>query len=115
MTATDTIDIETRDFGKVSLCYIMYLVGFIFPIAALAGLVFAYMQEPSGHRQFAIRTFWWGLLILFVGSILTLLLVGWLILLAWAIWTLTRVFSGWSLARDGKDISIPTTLGFMAR
>ncbi|MFG6569777.1 DUF4870 family protein [Sulfitobacter sp. 1A13679] len=115
MTTVDNFEAGGQDRTKLTISYILYLVGFVFPLAALAGLVLAYMQNPSGHRQFIIRTFWMGLLMTFVGGILTFFLIGWFVLLFWAIWNLVRIFSGWGILGDAKDISNPKTWGLMAK
>ena len=108
-------DESVFEAGMLNIAYILYLVGFVFPIAPLVGLVFAYLQEPSGHRQFIIRTFWIGVLMCFVGAVLAIVLIGWLVILFWAIWTMTRVISGFMLVNKGQDLKNPKSWGFLAK
>lgn len=55
------------------IVYILYLVGVVFGITGLIGVVMAYIYKSdapewlSSHYQFQIRTFWIGLLYLVVG------------------------------------------------
>lgn len=93
------------------IVYILFLVGFPVPLAAVAGLILAYVnRSPSddpvlaSHYRYQIRTFWWGLLWTILGVILAAFLVGYLILLVWAVWTLYRVIKGLSAWNKNEAI-----------
>ena len=46
------------------------------------------------HFRWQIRTFWWGLVWVAVGSVLTIILVGWAILAAVGVWGIYRIAIG---------------------
>lgn len=98
------------------IVYILYLVGFLTAITALVGLVLAYVNRNDAppwvqsHYTFQIRTFWWGLLMVVLGSLLSTVGIGLLILLAWMIWTVVRCAVGLSRLSDHAPIENPQSL-----
>ena len=77
-----------NDRGLAFAVYVLYLVGYITGITVLIGVVIAYSQATrsarsliKSHYTFQVRTFWIGLIYLFVGILLLHLGVGVLILL----------------------------------
>jgi uncharacterized membrane protein len=106
--------------GPAMLVYILYLIGFAAPFAALAGLIVAYVKRDeadpvaAAHLDFQIRTFWLGLFLVVVGALLTLVLIGWLVLGLWTIWTLARVISGMIRLDEGRPVADRETIGFLA-
>jgi len=56
----------------------------------------------DSHFSWQIRTFWWSLLWLVIGGVLTLVLVGWAILGLTGLWILYRIIRGW-LALLGRN------------
>ena len=87
--------------GLAFAVYVLYLVGYITGITVLIGVVIAYSQAtPSArsliksHYTFQVRTFWIGLIYLFVGILLLHLGVGVLILLWGFVWSLVRNVKG---------------------
>lgn len=96
---------------------VLYLLGFATGISALAGVIVAYLkrEEASGswaesHIEYLLRTFWFGLLALVVGSMLAVIGIGWLILFAWVVWTLVRSIRALVLSLDREPIPEPRTL-----
>ncbi len=95
--------------------YVLYLVGYFTAITALVGLVMAYVKRPEAsaieqtHLQFQIRTFWIGLLMIVVGSILTAIFIGAVILLFWFVWTLVRCIKGLMRINEDRGIDNPTS------
>ena len=85
------------------ITYAIFAGSFLVPIAAIAGLVYAYIErgkdaEIDTHLDFMIRTFWIGLAIMIVGIVLTFFFVGVLILIFWFVWViLTRRVSAIAL------------------
>jgi uncharacterized membrane protein len=80
--------------------YVLHLIGAIAGVPSLVGLLINYLQrsacaEPlASHHRWMIRSFWWGLLWVVVGAVLTLMVVGWAIMgLAW-LWYLYRHVRG---------------------
>jgi uncharacterized membrane protein len=104
--------------GLVLTVYILYLVGFVTGITVLIGLIIAYLQRDrtdqicQSHSQFQIRTFWLGLLYLFVGAVMIHFAVGVLILIWWVIWTLIRCVKGLLALNAGEPIRDPNSLWF---
>ena len=86
--------------GTAKIVYILYMVGILFGITGIVGVVMAYINKDDApdwlksHYQFQIRTFWIGALFLFIGSILSLILVGWFVLMFWVIWLIVRCVKG---------------------
>ena len=82
--------------STAKLVYILYLVGLVFGITGIIGVVVAYINKNDGpewlqsHYRFQIRTFWMGFVFLLVGSILSVVLIGWLVLLFWLVWLIIR-------------------------
>ncbi|TYK67267.1 DUF4870 family protein [Colwellia echini] len=88
----------TADTAKI--VYILYMVGIVFGITGLVGVVMAYINKTDApewlksHYQFQIRTFWIGGLYLVIGSLLLVVLIGWFILLFWVLWLIIRCVKG---------------------
>jgi len=87
--------------------YALYAVALFTALPLIAGVVVAYLGRGGAdpvyrsHLSWGIRTFWWALLWLIVGSILVVVLIGYLILgLLW-LWTAYRVIKGWLRLADG--------------
>jgi len=96
---------------------ILYLLGFATGLAALAGIILAYLKQDDqdgtwaeSHMTYLIRTFWFGLFGFIVGGFLTLFWIGWLVLLAWVIWTFVRCLRSIMLAINAETIPNPETL-----
>ena len=57
------------------LVYILYFIGFVVGITAIAGLIVAYLKRGEAgpnattHFTFQIRTFWIGLLFSIIGAV----------------------------------------------
>lgn len=86
--------------GMARLVYILYIVGFFVGITGIIGVVIAYIYKDDApdwlrtHYQFQIRTFWIGLLWVFLGALLSIVLIGFLFLLFWVVWLIVRVVKG---------------------
>ena len=103
--------------GSARIVYILYLVGIVFGITGIIGVVMAYVNRSDApqwlqtHYQFQIRTFWIGALYIFIGMILTLVIVGYFVLLFWVIWLVVRCVKGLKLL-DQKEAH-PNPTGWM--
>lgn len=98
------------------IIYILYGVGIVMPFAALAGVVYAYVERGRDpmldtHLDLLIRTFWWGLLWAVVGTLLAIVVVGFLVLAAWIIWLAVRIITGIQLAQENKPVSGTEVMG----
>ncbi|NCN43390.1 MAG: hypothetical protein CO158_08305 [Piscirickettsiaceae bacterium CG_4_9_14_3_um_filter_43_564] len=88
--------------GYAKITYILYLVGLLFPIFALIGLVIAWVKRNGDgnpawleqHYRFQFQTFWFGLIYLLIGFLLTAFMIGWLILAWWLVWLIVRCIKG---------------------
>jgi uncharacterized membrane protein len=97
------------------IIYILYLCHFV-PgigwIAAIVGLVMAYVERPAApdwlasHYRLQIRTFWIGLLYYLVSIMLCLVVIGWALLVATAVWYVVRCALG--LSRLMRNEAYPT-------
>ena len=82
------------------IVYILYLVSLVVPVAAIVGVIMAYVyrDEAPGwlctHFRFQIRTFWIGMLYMFAGTLTALLLVGYVVLVFTLIWIVVRCIKG---------------------
>lgn len=100
------------------IVYILYLVGVVFGITGLIGVVMAYIYKSDApewlysHYRFQIRTFWIGLLYLVVGSILLVVLVGWLVYLFWVVWLIIRCVKGLQILDKKEPHPNPTAWMF---
>ena len=98
--------------------YILYLVSYFTGITALVGVIIAFIQIDSAdpilasHYRFQIRTFWIGLLYLFVGVILAFVLIGILVIFWWFIWSLVRNVRGLLALNENKPIDDPASWMF---
>lgn len=104
-----------RDSKAVTLVYILYFIGFATGISALAGVVIAHAKagqveaDLQSHFEYQIKTFWYGLAMIVLGTLLSLILIGWILLLWWVIWTAIRCIKGIMAANEGRPIENPDT------
>jgi uncharacterized membrane protein len=87
--------------------YALYAIALFTALPLLAGVVVAYLGRGGAdplyrsHLSWGIRTFWWALLWLVVGTVLTIVLVGYAILAVLWLWTAYRTIRGWLRLADG--------------
>lgn len=85
---------------NVQVIYILYLVGLVIGVSALAGIVIAYINRGKAggwvesHYTWLIRTFWICLLYSLISVVLMLAAIGFLLLLAVAVWFIARCIIG---------------------
>ena len=100
--------------GTAKIVYILYMVGLLFGITGIIGVVMAYINKTDApewlksHYQFQIRTFWIGAIFIFLGSVLSLILVGWFILLFWVVWLIIRSIKGMKALEKNQAVENPT-------
>jgi uncharacterized membrane protein len=86
--------------ATTKIVYILYLIGIVMPILTIIGLVMAYINMDDreewlrSHYRFQIRTFWIGLLLSTISSLLTLIIIGWPLLIATGLWFIVRCVKG---------------------
>lgn len=103
------------DYGLALTVYVLYLFGFFTGLTALIGVIIASLRRDTAdptcqtHFQFQIRTFWIGLLYVFVGAVTLHIAIGGVILLWWIIWTLIRCIKGLLALNAGEPIRDPNS------
>lgn len=82
------------------VAYVLHLMGAVTGITSVIALVLNYVWRGHGvepfesHHRWMIRSFWWALLWIVIGSVLVFVVVGWAILgLAW-LWYVYRHVRG---------------------
>ena len=89
--------------GTAKIIYILYLISLV-PFAgfilAIVGVIMAYLNQKDAdemlktHYRFQIRTFWIGLLYLFISALLLFVLIGYLVWLFYVVWLIVRCVKG---------------------
>ena len=116
MTSEEVMQKPTTE-GTAKIVYILYLIAIAFGITAIVGVVMAYIYRNDApdwlqsHYQLQIRTFWIGLLYVFLGALLSHVFIGLLILLFWLIWLIVRCVKGMKFL-DQKE-AYPDPTGWM--
>ncbi|MDC9725873.1 MAG: hypothetical protein PSN44_08180 [Gammaproteobacteria bacterium] len=96
------------------IIYILVLANIIVPLLGLIGVVMAYVNKDDApewlqtHYQFQIRTFWIGLLYVFVGALLSIIIIGWFIILFTIVWIVVRCIKGMKALDDQEAHPNPT-------
>ena len=92
---------ESKTIENVRLIYILYLIGLVFGITAIVGVVIAYTNKDDempewlkSHYRYLINTFWKGLIIIIAGILLSVIIIGIFILIFWTIWIIIRCVKG---------------------
>ncbi len=103
--------------GPAKIVYFLYLVSVIIGFTGIIGVIVAYIYKNDApdwlknHYRFQIRTFWIGLLYLFIGGLLSTILIGFLVLLFWVVWLIVRCVKG--LQALGKKEAPPNVEGWL--
>jgi uncharacterized membrane protein len=100
---------DIRQVGLIT--YVLYGIAAVFPPAAIAGVIYAYIKRDDvagsfaeSHMTWLIRTFWLTLAFGVVGMVLALVLVGFLVLFAVGVWYIFRVVKGFVLFYEATAI-----------
>lgn len=100
MHTTSVPHTEETPVKIARLVYILYLIGTLFAVTGIIGVVLAYLYRDDGpgwiesHFVFQIRTFWIGLVYLVSGALLFPFVVGYFIFLFWLAWLVIRSVRG---------------------
>ena len=101
------------NYGLVLTVYILYILGFFTGLSALIGVVIGSLQDDNvdevcrSHFRFQVRTFWIGLLYLFLAVLTFHFGIVALVLLWWLVWTLVRCTKGMLALNRGQPIGDP--------
>lgn len=107
---------QSTSKGMAQIVYILYLVGIVFGITGIVGVIMAYVYKEEApdwlktHYRFQIRTFWIGLLYLVIGVLLSFILIGYLVLLFWLVWLIVRCVKGLKTLDQG--VAYPDPAGW---
>lgn len=102
---------------NVILIYGLYLLGLVFGLTIVIGVVMAYVNrgraEPwvDCHYRFLIRTFWIGLAYSFLAALLIVAVIGGFLFIAIAIWFVIRLVKGVQAASQGRALERVETWG----
>ena len=111
-------DYDQHSQNTVKVVYLLFLANIIIQFLGIIGVVVAYVNKSDApdwlqsHYQFQIRTFWIGLLYLFIGVLLAMVFVGWLILLFWIVWVVIRCVKGMKYLDQHQPHPNPTSWMF---
>ncbi len=100
---------------NVQLIYILFLVGFLLPIAPIVGLVIAYLSQSQTeewlktHYRFQIRTFWIALVWAIISALAVLIFIGFLGYLALGLWLIIRCVKGLQTVSLRRPIGDPAS------
>lgn len=114
--------------SDVKIIYILYMVGLIFPLTAIIGIVLAHAGsgsvESQSHYSNQKRIFWWGLPWMILVAVLSMIGAGTAIFTfglsfipavicgaCVAIWILYRCIRGLVAANDGHPYGTPRAIG----
>jgi len=104
------------DFNRPTIIGLLYLGSCITGISGLIGLVLAYVWKSETHQPweaahytYLIRTFWIGLVGVFLGTLTLIIGIGFLILFAVGIWMLVRTILSLVKAQQRAPMPDPLT------
>ena len=99
----------------VKLVYALFIANILIQFLGFVAVVIAYINKDDAaawlqsHYQFQIRTFWIGLLYLFIGALFAFFLVGYMVLLFWVVWVVVRCVKGMKYLDQQQPHSNPTS------
>ncbi|GLQ05745.1 DUF4870 family protein [Sneathiella chinensis] len=100
---TEKVVEQSREAGAAKMSkiiYILYLVGAIFGLAAIVGVIMAYVNRGDAtewvktHYRFQIRTFWIGFLFYMIAGVTMAIGIGFLLWIATIVWMIIRCVKG---------------------
>ena len=109
-SGSDLAQEQAGDTGMALAIYILYLVGLVFGLTFLIGVVMAYVNRGEApawlesHYTFQIRTFWIGFLFVVISGLLAVFVIGYLLFLLAAIWLIIRCAKGISLLGKRRQV-----------
>ncbi|NNC23876.1 hypothetical protein HKX42_08515 [Salinisphaera sp. USBA-960] len=115
MTEMTPQDVSGANNAKI--IYVLYLVSLFIGVTGIIGVIMAYIHKDDApawlqqHYQFQIRTFWIGVLYIFIGVLLSFVIIGFFVLLFWLIWLIVRCVKG--LKALGDNAAPPSPTGWM--
>jgi uncharacterized membrane protein len=110
VTKDDVAQQSMRTYSMI--VYGLYALGlFLGGLPTLIGLIMAYLKRNEfrgtiyhGHMTLLIRTFWYSLVVSFLGAVLALIYIGYVILFAVGVWYIYRLVRGFICLYDRKGV-----------
>ena len=97
-----------------TVIYALQAAALLLPITLVVAVVVNYVKREdvadtwlASHFRWQIRTFWFLLLWLALGVVLSVILIGELVLFAAAVWFIYRVVKGWLRLSEGREMYLP--------
>ncbi len=102
-------DKKLKDLAQ--LVYILQALSLLVGLTSVAAVIVNYLKRDDvrgtyleSHFNWQIKTFWWMLAGLVIGSLLTVVLIGFLVLLVVWIWYIYRIVKGWLALNDSRGL-----------
>jgi uncharacterized membrane protein len=101
------------------LIYALYLIGLLVPVFPLVGAAFAYANKEypnsnlQSHYIFALRTFYLGVIGLFISIITTIILIGPFLYMVVFVWFVVRSIIALQLVFQDRPHPRPLTYWIM--
>lgn len=98
---------------NIKVIYVLYLAGLIIGLTVVVGIVLAYLNRGKSdawvetHYEWAIRTFWIGVLFAAISMVLMVIGIGWLLYIAVMVWVIVRTVIGLQAVSRGEPIKNP--------
>lgn len=96
-----------------TVIYALYALSLFSGVTAIVAIVLNYIKLDDArgtwlesHFRWQIRTFWWGIVWLVLGTLTWIILIGWLVLGVAGIWFIYRIAKGWLNLNDGKPMPL---------
>lgn len=93
--------------------YGLQVLGMFTVVGFIIAIIINYVKLPDArgtwletHFRWQIRTFWFGLLWVVLGTLLKLVLIGFLIFMVNYIWVAYRIIKGWIYLNDKREMQI---------
>ncbi|WP_426956936.1 DUF4870 family protein [Muricoccus radiodurans] len=97
------------------IVHALYAASLVLGFTGIVGVVIAYLKRDEArgtiwesHMTYAIRTFWWSLLLGVIVMITSFLLIGLLLVLPFIVWYVVRIVRPILRWNDSKPIANPT-------
>ena len=103
--------IDKSSYNVVLVVYILQAIALFTAFPMLIAVIINYIKRDDArgtwlesHFCWQIRTFWYGLLWLFIGAVLYIFIVGYFIIFMVWIWQIYRVIKGWMRLVEHKSM-----------
>ena len=95
------------------IIYGLYAISFLFIITCIIAIIMNYIKKDDvagtwleSHFRWQIRTFWFSLLWLIIGTITSIIVIGWAIIAVNCIWFIYRLVKGFLNLSENKPMYV---------